>query len=73
MVKEMKYQEALNCLEQALPKAQGRRVRVNRVCDAEGICMAFRPSLEVYGDTPLAPLVRLNIALVKAKLAAEKK
>jgi tetratricopeptide (TPR) repeat protein len=73
MVKEKKYREALGYLEQALPRAQGRRVRVNRVCDAEGICMAFRPSMEVYGDTPFAPLVRLNIAMVKGKLAAEKK
>jgi len=69
MVKEKKYPEALKFLEQALPQAQGQRVKVNRVCEAEGICLAFRPAQQVYGDTPLQPLIRMNIEMVKARLA----
>lgn len=69
MVKEKKYQEALKYLEQALPRAQGYKVKVNRVCAVDEVCLAFRPDLEVYGDTDLAPLVELNINMVKARLA----
>jgi tetratricopeptide (TPR) repeat protein len=69
MVKEKKYQEALNYLEQALPRARGYKVRVNRVCAMDGLCLAFRPLQEVYGDQDLEPLVKINIDLVKARLA----
>ena len=69
MVKEKKYQEALNYLEQALPRARGYKVRVNRVCALDGLCLAFRPLQEVYGDQDLEPLVKLNIDMVKARLA----
>ncbi len=69
MVKEKKYQEALHYLEQALPRARGYKVKVNRVCAVDGLCLAFRPLQEVYGDQDLEPLVQLNIDLVKARLA----
>ena len=69
MVKEKKYQEALHYLEQALPRARGYKVRVNRVCAVDGLCLAFRPLQEVYGDQDLEPLVHLNIDMVKARLA----
>ncbi len=69
MVKEKKYEEARKYLEQALPKARGYKVRINRVCDVEGICLAFRPLQEVYGEQELAPLVQLNLEMVKARLA----
>ena len=69
MVKEKKYQEALHYLEQALPRARGYKVRVNRVCAVDGLCLAFRPLQEVYGDQDLEPLVQLNIDMVKARLA----
>ena len=72
MVKEKKYQEALHYLEQALPRARGYKVRVNRVCAVDGLCLAFRPLQEVYGDQDLEPLVKLNIDLVKARLATRK-
>jgi len=70
MVTKGKYAEALSYLQQALPNAQGYRVKVNRVCAANGICLAFRPLQEVYGDQELEPLVRLNMQMVKAKMAA---
>jgi tetratricopeptide (TPR) repeat protein len=72
-VKEHKYPEALSYLSQALDRAQGYKIQVNRVCDVEGICLAFRPLEAVYGNQDLAPLVQLNLSLVKAKIAAEKK
>jgi tetratricopeptide (TPR) repeat protein len=72
-VKEHKYPEALSYLSQALDRAQGYKIQVNRVCDVEGICLAFRPLEAVYGNQDLAPLVQLNLSLVKAKVAAAKK
>jgi tetratricopeptide (TPR) repeat protein len=72
-VKENRFPEALAFLEQALPRAQGYKLKVNRVCDMQGLCLAFRPLEAVYGDQDLAPLVQLNLSLVKAKLAEGKK
>ena len=72
-VKEGKLPEALAYLTQALERAQGYKIKVNRVCDMQGLCLAFRPLEAVYGDQDLAPLVQLNLSLVKGKLAEEKK
>ena len=72
-VKENKFREALALLSQALPRAQGYKIKVNKVCDVQGLCLAFRPLEAVYGNQDLAPLVKFNLSLVKAKLAAEKK
>ena len=38
----------------------------------EDLCLAFRPAEEVYGDQELAPLVQLNLEMVKARLATRK-
>lgn len=70
MVKKGKYREALAYLNQALPKAKGYKVRVNRVCEVGGVCLAFRPLQEVYGDQELEPLVTLNIRMLQGKMAA---
>ena len=72
-VKENQFREALAYLSQALPRAQTYKLKVNRVCDMQGLCLAFRPLEAVYGDQDLAPLVKLNLSLVTAKLAEEKK
>lgn len=71
-VKEGKYREALAYLEQALPRARGYRVLVNKVCPVDGICLAFRPLEAVYGNQELAPLVQLNINMVKARIESGK-
>jgi Tfp pilus assembly protein PilF len=68
-VKENKFQEALTFLSQALPRARGYKFKVNQVCAVDGICLAFRPLQEVYGDTELEPLIKFNIDMVKARLA----
>jgi Tfp pilus assembly protein PilF len=70
MVTKGKDQEALAFLEQALPKAKGYRLKVNRVCAVNGACLAFRPLQEVYGDQELEPLIRLNLRMVKGKVSA---
>ena len=72
-VKENKLPEALSYLTQALDRAQGYKIQVNRVCDMQGLCLAFRPLEAVYGNQDLAPLVQLNLSLVKAKVAEAKK
>ena|SRR3989339_552050 len=72
-VKEHKLPEAVSYLSQALDRAPGYKIKVNRVCDMQGLCLAFRPLEAVYGNQDLAPLVQLNLNLVKAKLAEKKK
>ena len=72
-VKEHKLPEAVSYLSQALDRAPGYKIKVNRVCDMQGLCLAFRPLEAVYGNQDLAPLVQLNLNLVRAKLAEEKK
>jgi tetratricopeptide (TPR) repeat protein len=68
-VKENQFPEALALLSQALPRAQGYKFKVNQVCAVDGICLAFRPLQEVYGETELEPLIKFNISMVKARLA----
>ena len=70
MVKKGKYQEALAYLKKALPQAKGYKVMVNRVCAVNGVCLAFRPLEEVYGNQELEPLVRLNIQMIQGQMAA---
>ena len=70
MVNQKKYPAALSYLEQALPRAKGYKIRVNRVCDVQGICLAFRPLEAEYGNQELEPLIKLNMDMVKDKLKA---
>jgi tetratricopeptide (TPR) repeat protein len=70
MVKKGKPAEALTYLNQALLQAKGYKVMVNRVCEVNGVCLAFRPLQEVYGNQELEPLIRLNIQMLKGKPAA---
>ena len=70
MVKKGKYAEALSYLHQALPQAKGYKVMINRVCEVNGVCLAFRPLQEVYGNRELEPLIRLNIQMIQGKMPA---
>jgi tetratricopeptide (TPR) repeat protein len=72
-VREQDYQRALNCLERALPKARGYKVLVNRLCDVDGVCLAFRPAAVEYGNHDLESLIAINIEMVKEKFAASQK
>jgi len=69
-VKKKNYRQALTYLEQARVRAKGYKVKVNRVCDAQGSCLAFRPLAEEYGNQDLEPLILLNINLVREALLA---
>jgi len=72
-VREKDYQRALNYLERALPQAKGYKALVNRVCDVDGVCLAFRPAAVEYGNHDLEPLIAINIEMVKAKFAASQR
>lgn len=73
LVKKQRYREAYAYLEQARPRARGYKVKVNRVCDVDGLCLAFRPTQDAYGEQDLEALIKLNIALVYSKLTASGK
>lgn len=72
MVKKEKYKEALAYLQQALTKAKDYKVMVNRVCAVNGICLAFRPLEEVYGNQELEPLIRLNLQMIQGQMSGVK-
>ncbi len=71
MVKKKKFDKADTYLNQALPRAKGYMVQINRVCQVGGICLAFKPVVGGTGNQELAPLVMLNIDMVKQYMAAE--
>jgi Tfp pilus assembly protein PilF len=73
MVRKKNYPQALAYLERARALARGYKVKVNRVCEVGGSCLAFRPLAAAYGDQDLKPLIQLNIDLVKAAMAAPAK
>jgi len=67
-IKEGDLAAARATLTRALSTAPGYRLKVNKVCAVEGICLAFRPGGPAYGDQDLEPLVRLNLSLVEERL-----
>lgn len=71
MVAQKKFDKADTYLNQALPRAKGYMVQVNRVCQVGGICLAFKPVTAGTGNQELAPLVMLNIDMVKQYMSAE--
>jgi tetratricopeptide (TPR) repeat protein len=71
MVKAKKFDKADTYLNQALPRAKGYMVQVNRVCQVGGICVAFKPVTAGTGNQELAPLVMLNIEMVKQYMSTE--
>ncbi len=71
MVKKKKLDKADTYLNQALPRAKGYMVQVNRVCSIGGICQAFKPAPGGQGNQDLAQLVMMNIDMVKQYMSAE--
>ncbi|MBM4285241.1 MAG: tetratricopeptide repeat protein [Deltaproteobacteria bacterium] len=71
MVKQKKLDKADTLLNQALPRAKGYMVQVNRVCQIGGICLAFKPVTAGTGNQELAPLIMMNIDMVKQHMSAE--
>jgi len=71
MVKKKIFDKADTYLNQALPRAKGYMVQVNRVCQVGGICLAFKPVVGATGNQELAPLVMLNIDMIKQYMSSE--
>ncbi len=71
-VKENKLDKADTLLKEALPKAQGYKIYVNRVCGVQDICLAIEPYKVGTGNQDLGELVKMNLNMVEAKMAAEK-
>ena len=69
-VSEKKFDKADSFLNQALPKAKGYMVQVNRVCKVGGICSAFAPVTGGTGNQDLEPLIKMNIEMVKGYMSA---
>jgi len=70
MVAEKKMDKADTYLNQALTKAKGYMVQVNRVCTIGNICMAFKPVAGSAGNQDLEPLIKMNIEMVKGYMTA---
>ena len=70
MVSEKKFDKADTYLNQALGKAKGYMVQVNRVCSVGNICLAFKPVTSGTGNQDLEPLIKMNIEMVKGYMTA---
>ena len=71
MVKQKKFDKAYTYLNQALPKAKGYMVQINRVCTVGGICSAFKPVEKGVGNQDLEPLIKINIDMVKQYMSSQ--
>jgi tetratricopeptide (TPR) repeat protein len=65
-----KYEAALSLLTEALGRARGYRVRVDRVCDLESICSAARVAQDHMVGGDLEDLIRSNILMVRMAAAS---
>jgi Tfp pilus assembly protein PilF len=65
MVKQGKYDVALDYLHRALPRAKGFKVAIDRVCNVESVCAACRMSEKQFGSEDLDKVVRSNILMVE--------
>jgi Tfp pilus assembly protein PilF len=65
MVKQGKYDPALDYLRRALPRAKGFKVAIDRVCNVDSVCAACRMSERQLGSEDLDGVVRSNILMVE--------
>ncbi|MHB9074580.1 MAG: tetratricopeptide repeat protein [Desulfobaccales bacterium] len=65
MVKLGKYDQALDYLRRALPRAKGFKVSIDRVCNVDSVCAACRISEKQFGSEDLDGVVRSNILMVE--------
>ena len=72
MVKQNKLDKADTYLKEALPRAKGYMMLVNRVCGVQDICLALEPYKVGGGNQDLGELVAMNQKMVQAKMAAQK-
>jgi tetratricopeptide (TPR) repeat protein len=67
------YEEALAYLNRALDRAKGYQGVVDRVCDPESVCAAFRVSQGSMGGSDLEDLIKSNILMVKMAAASPRR
>ncbi len=72
MVKMNKLDKADTYLKDAMPRAKGYMMLVNRVCGVQDICLAIEPYKVGGGNQDLGELVAMNQRMVQAKMAAQK-
>ena len=65
VTKKGDFQQALALLKQALSGAQGYKITLNRVCNVDGVCAAFRQSTDAFGQENLEDLIKANILMVQ--------
>ena len=68
--KQGKFKQALAQLNRALPQAQGYKITLNRVCNVDGVCAAFRQSTDNFGRENLEDLIKANILMVQMAAAS---
>jgi tetratricopeptide (TPR) repeat protein len=73
MVKQGHYGRALQYLKQALPRAGGQRVSLDRPCDVAGLCVAYRTTDSAFGSQDLTEMIKVNIIAVELAAAAAQK
>ncbi len=71
--KQGKFDQALAQLHRALPKAKGYKITLNRVCNVDGVCAAFRQSTDNFGQENLEDLIKSNILMVQMAAAGRPK
>lgn len=62
--KQGKFAQALAQLNRALSQAKGYQITLNRVCNVDGVCAAFRQSTDNFGQDNLEDLIKSNILMV---------
>ena len=70
LVKQGKFDQALAGLRQALPRAKGFKVALNRVCNVDGVCAARRLGEDQFGTEDLEGVVKSNILMVEMARSA---
>jgi tetratricopeptide (TPR) repeat protein len=65
LVKQGKYDQALAYLKRALPRAKGFKVRINRVCNVDGVCAAAHLGGEQFGSEDLEAVIKGNIVMLE--------
>jgi tetratricopeptide (TPR) repeat protein len=73
MARKGKYEEALTALNQALSRAKGYQVMVDRLCDLESVCTAVRVGRDNMVGGDLEDLIKSNILMVKMSRAAPRR
>ncbi|MFH1597251.1 MAG: tetratricopeptide repeat protein [Pseudomonadota bacterium] len=73
LARKGRYDEALIHLNQALGRAKGYRGLVDRVCDLESVCTAFRVGQDSMVGGDLEDLIKSNILMVKMASASPRR